>query len=288
MNTLKNILFLILLPFLVQSQVSSLKVMTLNARYNNPDDGPYSWVNRKSMFFDMIQQVNPDVIGFQETLISQVLDLQEAFPGYSWVGAGRDDGKQAGEFAPIFFNARRFEQKATGTFWLSETPDKPGSRSWNAACNRIVTWIKLSDLESHQLFFVFNTHFDHASAEARIQSARLINSTIKKIAGKCWVIVTGDFNDTEGSEMYEILTDTLQKNTLTNTSRISTAKPDGPSYTYIGFPFHPEEGNTIDFIFTKNSQSVKVVSHQVLTYNHEGKYPSDHLPVYATFELKKK
>ncbi len=273
---------------MVQCQVSNLKVITFNIRYNNPNDGPFSWELRRPLAIDLIQQEAPDILNLQEALTGQITDLQQALPGYRWVGAGRDDGKKSGEFNPVFYNDIRFLLKGKGTFWLSETPDKPGTRSWNSACNRIVTWVKLYDRQSRKKIFVFNTHFDHASMEARNQSAHLLVSAIKQIAGKNWTIVTGDFNDTEGSQMYKTLTGGLPELILYNTSHISRNEPEGPSYSYVGFPFNPQEGNTIDFIFTKNNKSATVIEHRVSTYNFQGKYPSDHLPVIATFELKPK
>lgn len=277
---------LFLLPLMVHSQILNLKVITFNIRFNNPNDGPFAWERRKPLVFDIIQQETPEILGIQEALHDQVIDLQHVLPGYQWVGSGRDDGKELGEFNPIFFNSTRFVIKDNGTFWLSETPNKPGSRSWNSACNRIVTWVKLYDRQFRKKLFVFNTHFDHLSKEARVESAYLLISAIKQIARDNWVIVTGDFNDIEGSPMYKILTGSTLENSLMNTSRISRKEPVGPSYTFIGFPFKPEDGNTIDFIFTKNNRSATVIEHRISTYNFQGRYPSDHLPVIVNFELK--
>jgi len=283
---LVRILTLILFPFLVHAQISNLKIITFNNRYDNPDDGPYRWELRKPLVLDVIQQEIPEILGFQEALHDQVIGLQRALPGYEWVGKGRDDGKELGEFNPIFFSSDRFKLKNKGTFWLSETPNTAGSKSWNSACNRIVTWVKLYDRQSRKKVFVFNTHFDHFSKEARVESAHLLVSAIKQIAKDNWVIVTGDFNDIEGSQMYKILTGSALDLSLMNTSRISRKETMGPSYTFIGFPFKPDEGNTIDFIFTKNNKSATVTEHRVSTYNNQGRYPSDHLPVIVNFELK--
>jgi len=288
LRLLVRIAVLIMLPLAVHSQFLNLKVITFNIRYDNPGDGPYKWEFRKPLVLDVIQQESPEILGIQEALYGQVSDLQHMLPDYQWIGAGRDDGKELGEFNPIFIKSGRFIIKNMGTFWLSETPDKVGSRSWNSACNRIVTWVKLKDMKFRKKVFVFNTHFDHISKEARIKSAYLLVSAIKQIAGDNWVIVTGDFNDIEGSVMYKILTGSTMEISLVNTSRISRREPEGTSYTFIGFPFNPEEGNKIDFIFTKNNQSATVIEHRVSTYNFQGRYPSDHLPVIVNFELKVK
>jgi endonuclease/exonuclease/phosphatase family metal-dependent hydrolase len=275
-------------PALVQSQQLNLKVMTFNIRYDNPGDGDYRWALRLPMVTEVVRSENPDIIGMQEVLKNQLTDLEKILPDYTHVGVGRDDGKDQGEFAPVFFKSNRFDKRAEGTFWLSETPDVPGSKSWGTACTRIVTWVKLYDKRFRRKVFVFNTHFDHVSKEARNQSAYLLISAIHQVAGKNWVIVTGDFNDREGSSMYKILTGTTLDLSLFNTARTSRTEPMGPDYTYIGFPFQPESGNTIDFIFTRSNVGATVTRHQVITFNVSGKYPSDHLPVATEFELKLK
>lgn len=284
---LRPLLLLFLLPFISMAQTWDLSVMSFNIRYANPQDGIYSWENRKPLVQDMLQDQKPDIIGFQEVLKSQVEELAQMMKPYAWVGVGRDDGKEAGEFAPIFYDPLRFTLHRSGTFWLSETPEIPGSRSWNSACTRIVTWVELKDGESGRKFFVFNTHFDHMSVEARNESAQLLLSAIDQLAGKHWVIVTGDFNDTQKSEMYHLLTSTHTKYPLFNTARISKGAPRGPDYTFVGFPFQPKDGNTIDFIFSRGGKGVTVKKHLVITYHVEDKYPSDHLPVQAYFEISK-
>jgi len=284
----RTVLIFLLVPLFVHTQNVDLKVMTFNVRYDNPNDGAFGWALRKPLVIGVIREVNPDIIGFQEPLDNQVTELQEKLSDYFKVGVARDDGKRSGEYNPIFYKVDRFEKKSEGTFWLSETPNKAGSRSWNAACNRLVTWVKLKDQRSRKKLFVFNTHFDHVSEEARIQSAHLLLSAIQQVAGDEWVVVTGDFNDMEGSAMYRILTGSNIELTLINTARISRNPPAGPPYTYIGFPFKPQDGDVIDFIFTKNNRSVTVTGHSVITFHRDDQYPSDHLPVSTTFEIKLK
>ena len=125
----------------VVSQAIDLKVMTWNIRYNNTDDGENAWPLRKSHVTELILFHAPDVIGMQEALLGQVNDIASHLPGYDWVGVGRDDGKNAGEYAPIFYDSRRFQLKEQGWFWLSETPEVP-SRGWDAALPRICTYIR--------------------------------------------------------------------------------------------------------------------------------------------------
>jgi len=280
---LSLLLFCFAWSFSCHAQQGSLSVMSFNIRYNNPDDGKYSWENRKQIVYHVIRNNKPSVIGFQEALRSQVDDIQNNTRGYGWSGVGRDDGIDLGEFSVIFYDSARFEKKEGSTFWLSSTPDKPGTRSWNAACNRIVTWVRLTDRQSRISFFIFNTHFDHASGYAREESAMLLKNKVAEIAGDEMAFITGDFNDTVGSRCYNLLTG--GPGNLRNSSTLSQIRPEGPDYTFAGFPFNPEKGNTIDFIFIKNEGNVKVNRHQVLLYNENGFYPSDHLPVMAEFEI---
>jgi len=160
------------------------EVMTFNIRYNNPNDSIYNWDHRKSMVYEVFQKYNPDIAGLQEALYSQLSDIKDTLKTYSWFGAGRDDGQKAGEFAAILYKTSRFIKVDGAFFWLSKPPDLPGSKSWNAACRRIVTWLMLRDRQSGQLFFIFNTHFDHASEEARIESARLLRKKIDEISSE--------------------------------------------------------------------------------------------------------
>ncbi|MGA3013912.1 MAG: endonuclease/exonuclease/phosphatase family protein [Bacteroidales bacterium] len=267
-------------------QRSGLKVMTFNIRYDNPADGDYSWKNRLPLIKDILLQEGPDIVGFQEALKNQVDGLQEFLKDYTWAGVGRDDGAEKGEYSVIFYRSIRFIKLGGSTFWLSETPSVPGSRSWKMGCTRIVTWVKLMDQNSNNILFVFNTHFDNASAEARAQSAKLLKEKITEIAGNSTCIITGDFNDSTSSVPIQTLTS--GQGALVNTQNLSMTKPGGPDYTFIDFPFNPQKGNTCDYIFLKNAPIIKVIRHLVLTFNRDNKYPSDHLPVCVELQILKR
>ncbi|MCX6282229.1 MAG: endonuclease/exonuclease/phosphatase family protein [Bacteroidetes bacterium] len=260
-----------------------LKVMTFNIRYNNPADSIYNWAHRKDMVIGVFQKYSPDIAGLQEALFSQLTDLKDSLKNYSWFGAGRDDGQQAGEFAPIFYKTSRFIKVDGAWFWLSKSPEIPGSRSWHAACTRIVTWMMLRDRQSGQLFFIFNTHFDHASEEARLESSRLLRKEIDEITSGRSVIVCGDFNSTASDQAYKLLTDKSAPGFLIDTRASLPDSVKEPTYSFIGFPFHPEEQNLIDFIFTRNAPLWKVGTYHIITDNRDGLYPSDHLPVMTEF-----
>jgi endonuclease/exonuclease/phosphatase family metal-dependent hydrolase len=282
----KNLLFSVICLLLVlcsSAQTNDLKVMTFNIRYDNPSDNEYSWANRKEMVFEVFKKYNPAIIGIQEALKGQVDQIQEFLTGYKYTGVGRDDGKTAGEYAVIFFDSLRFENKGGSTFWLSETPDIAGSKSWNAACTRIVTWVRLLDKKENRILVVFNTHFDHISEQARLESARLLSARIKQIAGQETVILTGDFNSTDTSGAYELLTSN-SLSAMLDTRKLAGKNAKGPPYTFIGFPFHPEKDEIIDFIFISKNSGLRIVNNTIIDYHRNDKYPSDHLPVLTQFE----
>ena len=285
---LKGFSLIILFSFLTLPAIGQfpLKVMTFNIRYNNPTDSIYNWDNRKDMVYAVFRSYSPDLAGLQEVLYDQLIDLRDTLKEYSWFGVGRDNGNKAGEFSAIFYKTSRFTRVDGANFWLSKTPDLPGSKSWHTACTRIVTWLMLRDRQSGQLFFIFNTHFDHASAEARVESARLLRKKIEEITSGRPAIVCGDFNSTSSDSAYKLLTDKSASGFLKDSR---TALPDTlkePSYSFIGFPFHPDEGNLIDFIFTRNAPAWKVKTYHIITDNRNGLYPSDHLPVTTEFLVR--
>lgn len=169
--------------------------MTYNIRMDTVNDGINRWNLRKNRVFRLIQQYQPDLIGVQEALSHQLADLHAAFPSFGWYGVGRDDGKENGEFSAIFYRLSIFELHDYRTFWLSETPDTPDSKGWDAALPRVCSWVKLNDRRNNRKFCHFNTHLDHAGQNARRQNARLILARIQTIAGPMMpTILTGDFN----------------------------------------------------------------------------------------------
>ena len=143
--------------------------MSYNIRHAGDEnmEGRNSWSNRKTMVASVIRFHNPDIAGLQKVLITQIGDMESLLPEYEWVGSGKDDGKKAGEFSPLFFKKDRFNVLSHSTFWLSETPDIV-SRGWDAVCNRIVTWAQFEDLNTGRVFYVFNTHFDHMPVLAEL------------------------------------------------------------------------------------------------------------------------
>jgi endonuclease/exonuclease/phosphatase family metal-dependent hydrolase len=276
-------LFLFTFPFcslFSQSKGNvTLTVVTYNIRLNTPDDGINAWPNRIGKVTGLIKKQQPSIFGLQEVLSGQLADIRAAFPEYGFAGVGRDDGRNAGEFSPVFYNKGTFELKKSGTFWLSQTPSVAGSRGWDAACNRVVSWVILRDKKTGKSFGYFNTHFDHMGEIARRNSSILLLHAVDSLATGLPVIVTGDFNSPPGSEPVQILLASSGKETALLNSKQLALKTNGPSITYTGFEVGGIPGETIDYIFIRNIP--RVLEHTVVD-EHSGKYyPSDHLPVVA-------
>ena len=252
---------------------SAVHVMSFNIRYNNPSDGTHAWPHRKERVAGIMQRA--DIIGVQEALQEQVADLEALLPEYRWLGVGRDDGGTAGEFAPVFFRRDRFEVVAEGTFWLSEQPEVAGSKSWDAAITRIVTWVQFRDRQSGAVLWHFNTHFDHIGEEARIKSARLLMARMDALAdAAAQIVVTGDFNATPDSEVYDIMTG----GRLVDTRAHSMAAPRGPIGTFTGFEVGRQPpSRRIDYIFVDRRMSVEY--YEAVDEVQEGAYASDHRAV---------
>ncbi len=265
-----------------------IRMMSYNIRYNTPNDGVNAWPNRKDHVAEMIgERYKADLAGLQEVLKGQVEDLESRLPDYGWFGVGRDDGKEEGEFCPIFYRKDRMELLDHGTFWLSETPQIPGSRGWDAACNRVVTWGKFKDREANRIIYHFNTHFDHRGKTARLESAKLLWRKVKQIAGELPTVVTGDFNMRESSDPYGIITgeemfdDT--RSDLKDARYASKTDHQGPTSTFTNWKEMGPPETKIDYIFVRNG--VDVLTHEVLKDRFNGYYPSDHLPVFAKVGL---
>lgn len=271
------ILIFFFLPVFLYAAELPLRVMTFNIRYNEKNDSLNAWPHRKDMAASMIRFHKADVAGLQEALREQIDDLAVRLPEFAWFGIGRDDGKDAGEFSAVFYRKTRLTLLADSTFWLSETPDKPGL-GWDAMCNRVVTLGKFRDNESGQVLYLFNTHFDHKGETARRESARMLLHSVAEIAGNLPTIITGDFNSTPDSEPYKILTSGGQGVKLIDSRDISQYKHHGPTATWSGFTsaWYPD-GKPIDHIFIYNR--VRVLLHGTLSDCFDGRFPSDHMPV---------
>lgn len=261
--------------------------MSYNLRLDVASDGVNQWPNRTGKVVSLITKYNPDIIGVQEALHHQLQDLLKMLPDYSYCGVGRDDGKEQGEYSAILFRNDRFGLLHTQTIWLSETPDVPGSKSWDAAITRVVTSARLFDRDTKREFLMVNTHFDHVGKEARKNSAVIIKGFIEGIRTgialqdqskkEIPVIVSGDFNSQPTEEPYLAMIDQQ------GISLFDSKPAAGTAGTYCGFKVGGMECKTIDFIF--HSKEWVVRNYQVVADNDGTYYPSDHLPVLVDFDL---
>lgn len=261
----------------------SVKVMSFNIRYNNPNDGEHAWPNRKAMVASVVNFHAADLVGMQEVLRGQLTEFETLLPDYAWYGVGRNNGatsgENAGEFAPIFYRQDRLQLLDSGEFWLSETPNEIASRGWDAALPRIATWVKFKDLQSGQDFIHLNTHFDHRGEVARVRSAQLIIDKLAILSDGLAVVVTGDFNVTPDSDAYATMITGLEDTKLKTEST-----PHGPDGTFGGFTVELGESmDRIDYVFV--GDEIKVLRYGVLSDQWNGRYPSDHLPVLAEIQL---
>lgn len=277
---MKKLALLLLLIAPVSLIAQQMNIISFNIRFNNPSDGINAWPNRIDMVSGLFKFHEPDIFGLQESLIGQINDIQDNLPDYEWFGVGRDDGKEAGEFSPVFFNKTKFILIKQGTFWLSETPDLP-SKGWDASLNRIVTWGQFKSKVTGKQFIVLNTHFDHRGNEARKNSAVLIRKKIEEITRdkNLPVILTGDFNLAPDSEPI-----TLLKKYLSDSRDVTIQPPYGPGGTFNSFDWNTPMENRIDYIFVYGS--ISVLKYAVLTDSKEQRWPSDHLPVFVKLQLK--
>ncbi|MDF1503290.1 endonuclease/exonuclease/phosphatase family protein [Roseisolibacter sp. H3M3-2] len=262
-----------------------LRVMTFNIRLDLASDGPNAWPNRKDWVPALIRFHGADAVGVQEALHRQLLDLDARLPGWARVGVGRADGREGGEYSAILYRADRLEALASGTFWLSPTPEAPGSKGWDAAIERVATWARFRDRRTGCEHLHLNTHFDHVGETARQESARLIRRRLDSLARGLPVVVTGDLNSNPRSVGYRIFTrDTVAgtRGPLLDAFAVSRDPHYGPTSTWQAFrALEPEQ--RIDYVLV--SPDVAVRSHGILPDSWDGRFPSDHLPVLAALAI---
>ncbi len=261
-----------------------LRVMSANVRVDTLVDLHNNWSFRKDLVVRTIRHFDPDILGTQECLINQTRYLKSNLPEYEYVGVGRGDGDDSGEMCGVYFKRRRFVELDHGHFWLSETPDKPGSRSWGLF-PRMVTWVKLRTRDARQQeLFVFNTHFTISSDKARMKSARILRDRMERIAGNVPTIVTGDFNTSEGTAPYQHM---LQGQRSSVMALVDTYRAVRPVRTERERTLHGFSGNDtgkrIDWILVSPQFATLAAS---IDRTHRGnRYPSDHFPVTAVLQF---
>jgi endonuclease/exonuclease/phosphatase family metal-dependent hydrolase len=256
----------------------TLRVMTFNVRYPAKGDGPNRWEIRQDLLVRTIRLKNPDLVGTQELFYIQGEYIVENLTEYEWIGNSRR-GNREDEHMGVFYKRSKLRLIEAGNFWLSETPEVAGSQAWGATLPRMVTWALFEIRASGKRFYHYNTHFHHTAQanESRVNSARLIADRIGKLPKDVPLILTGDFNSpaVEG-EPYKIMAAHLTDSWVTAGIKV------GPEGTMSGFR-GGTGGRRIDWIMYRGPFTV--LSAETVTYNEDGRYPSDHYPVFAVVEL---
>lgn len=260
-----------------------LEVMSFNIRYDEPNDGTNSWDNRKDQVLSLLKFEDVDLLGTQEVLHHQLLDISAGLPDYTVVGVGREDGFLKGEYSAILFKKDRFDLKDSGTFWLSETPHELGSKGWDGACERVASWALLTDKASKRTVFFINTHLDHVGVIARHEGVNLLLSQAKELAKGAPVIITGDFNAEPESDVIQNVLNPNNPLTLVS-SHTAAINKKGVNWTFHGYDKVPlDERQVIDYIFV--SSAAQVLEYEVLPMQWEKQFISDHCPILAKIKL---
>lgn len=260
---------------------STYTAMTYNIRYDNTHDEENSWILRREAVVKTINEQSPDILGTQEALVNQKEYLSNSLSQYEYVGVGREDGVDKGEFAALFFKKDKFNLLESGTFWLSESPDSI-SVGWDAALERITTYALLEDKSNGQKIWVLNAHFDHQGELARDNSARLILEKIEnfKAHTDCPVLFMGDLNAPPSNRAIALLGVELKDSYV-----VSEIPFQGLEGTYNDFNTQQTPVVRIDYIFVDKFK-VKNYKHIVKKLEN-GNYVSDHFPVFITVEVAK-
>ena len=269
--------FLLMLPFISsaadkQEKDYDLKVISYNIRMGAAKDGTNSWEFRYPATALMIEDQKPDVFGLQEAFSYQVRFIAENFKDYDNVGVGRDNGKEKGEFMSIFWNKKTVKMVKWGTFWLSETPEKP-SMGWDAACKRTATWALMKDKRTGKMFYFVNTHLDHKGKEAQRKGLELIVSRIDEINPKGYpMILTGDFNIKPDNVALKGLEEKMQ-----SARKIAPKTDNAATFNNWG---KAKSDMVIDYIYVSGFSACPEY-HTINEKYGDWKYISDHYPIYA-------
>lgn len=274
------IVHLLVAGFFSLVYAQEIKFMTYNIRYDNPGDGENRWDERKENLGRLLHEMNPDIFGIQEGLIHQVKYMDSLLVDYSFIGKGRDDGMEAGEFCAVFFKKTQFILLQQGLFWLSETPENP-SRGWDAALNRICVYGLFESLNARNRFLLFNTHLDHMGVLAREKSIELILEKADTLnPDHLPVILLGDFNLEPGDRAFGNLLDYYM-----DSKSACTGESSGPEGTFNAFRFDLPVKQRLDYIFVSKGKS-EVKEYRVIADANKGLYPSDHCPVFAAVKIR--
>lgn len=268
------------------SAAEPIRVMAYNIRTSTAPDAENAWPLRRDFFFQSIAAFRPDLIGFQEVREDQRDQIEAQLPEFAFSGVARDDGKRQGEWSLIAVRKARFDVLRHGDFWLSEQPEVPGSKSWDAALTRLCSWARLRDRSTGRELVFANTHFDHKGVLARRHSARLLSERLTTIASSGPAILVGDFNLTEDDPGYAVLVRPENAGAVRwiDTYRALHPQRMPDEATFHGFK-GGSTGSRIDFIF--HTQHFSTLESGIdRSVSPAGRYPSDHYAVTAVIHAR--
>ncbi len=250
--------------------------MTFNVRYPNPGDGANIWSARRDLFIQTVKAQAPDVMGTQELFYEQGQYIVEKLPDYAWFGVSRR-GNHEDEHMGVFYRKDRLRVVDSGDFWLSTTPERPGSSSWQMSLPRMVTWALFEMTSGGAKFLFLNTHFPHRANDeaARVKCARLLAARIGLYDDDLPIVLTGDFNAPAAGGAYAQFSPLMKD----SWKEANPGKDAGTFHAFRGKP-GPDR---IDWILYRAPWKV---THSEIITSHEGTlYPSDHFPVISVFAL---
>lgn len=253
-----------------------LRVMTFNLRFASPQP-PHAWPERRPIMRRLIEREAPDVIGTQEGVYGQLRDLAADLPAYDWIGLGREGGSR-GEFMAVFYRRDRFEPVAYDHFWLSDTPDIIGSKSWGNEIPRMATWVRFRERATGREFVFWNTHFDHQSEPARQRAAALLRDRLAAVDPALPLLLVGDFNCFGGASVAH--TRLTREAGLIDTWHASPVRENEDLNSFQNYEPPKRNRERIDWILARRPAAVEHAA--IVTYEEGGQTPSDHFPVTAT------
>jgi endonuclease/exonuclease/phosphatase family metal-dependent hydrolase len=254
---------------------AELTVVTYNLRYASSRP-PNAWPDRRPLVKEVLQQIQPDLMGTQEGVWEQLKDVHRDLPDYDCIGLGRDGGSR-GEFMAVFYRRDRFEPLEYDHFWLSDTPEVIASSTWGNTNKRMVTWVRFKDRTTGREFYFWNTHLDHALQPAREKAAALIRQRINALNTSLPVILVGDFNAAAGANpAFNIL---VEGDFLRDTWDLAGQRINADFNTFNGFGQARRNGQRIDWILLRGNAEVR--NAEIVIFDKNGQYPSDHFPVVA-------
>lgn len=255
-----------------------IKIITSNIRFDNPADTEHAWNNRKRILADFLNSESADIICSQEGRRPQLMEFNTLLNGVSII-EGHRDWIEERMYPCIYINSDKFFIEESGDIWLSETPDVPGSKSFDSAFPRLCTWAKLAIKETGREIFIANCHLDHCFSKTRVEQIKvLLNETLKVNSSNEALILSGDFNEHPKGEVRNTIME--ERGNLFDPWEHHGLEEET---TYHKFKGKLDDGARIDWIIAdKRFESLEV---KILKDHKEGIYPSDHFPIVSKFKI---